>query len=852
MGMGSPHRSWVWGLCMQRALPLTATSVVVLACILSGNSSAEVPSISPTTGEPFLQIEEFVPGAASVGAEFYAFMQDTNQPKPTTSYLQYVDAADYSPEAVAKHEDPYAAGVTVALGEAANTVVELHAHLVLEPNKTYHYRVVAENSEGRFETPDRTVETSPAVAGALPDGRSYEQVSPVNKSNLDALGNGRGMTMQASPSSVFPSFAFFSFEPFPIAVGTSESFTDYRSARVSSPVDWSTRGVQAPIEPIGTQNGGNTVSGFTEDLAKTMIQIHGQFQFGGLSLGSPGITSAYVRDNATGAYQLLAPNVGSQPLFFVDASRDDSRLLFEAEEQLLPAAAVSKRNLYEWDESKPEGQRLSLAGVLPDAECASLSKPPGCAPPNGSAAGAGLGPAGGEHHGLEEQSYLQNTISEDGAKIFFTAHPSLRLYEREPLDEPMSMTVPVSVGAATFLAATPSGRYVFYAEGNELYRFDTVSKTRESLTSGAENVFGAAGVSDDGTYAYFGAAGVLATNENGTGEKATKGLSNLYEWHEDLATHTAAITFIALADGADWTAIDNGSEGKTSRLTPDGTALLFKAQAGLFLYNADEQLSVTNPVCVSCNPSGAAASFAAGLDKGEIEIALKGPRWTPHLTRNLSSDGNRVFFETAESLVPGDVNGVTDVYEWERGGVGSCPVGENHCLYLISSGTSHTRSFFGDASASGEDVFFFTRQPLAGQDRDLNFDVYDARVGGGIPAQNPPASNCSGEGCRPTASTMPAFGAPNGSIVLTGTGNPVWSSAPKCTKNQMMSHGKCVAIKCQKGRRLRNGKCVKAATRCNRGRGLKKGKCAKLKQRARTRAGEDRNAAIGPRGRQGR
>jgi hypothetical protein len=55
---------------------------------------------------------------------------------------------------------------------------------------------------------------------------------------------------------------------------------------------------------------------------------------------------------------------------------------------------------------------------------------------------------------------------------------------------------------------------------------------------------------------------------------------------------------------------------------------------------------------------------------------------------------------------------------------------------LISTGKSDWASIFADASADGNDVFFITRQGLVGQDQDELLDVYDARVGGGIAAQN--------------------------------------------------------------------------------------------------------------------
>lgn len=800
-----------------RGALLVGVSLLGVCCIWCGESLANIPSIRPVRSgrAPFIQVEEFVPGTAKVSAEFYAFMEDPPVELPTTSTLQYVDALDYAPGSA----DPYAAGTTVALGETTSSVSELHAHLVLDPNTVYHFRVIAENTSGTFETPDQTVETLPPSRGGLPDARVDEQVSPPDKNNVDALGNGQYRSMQASPSSVVPAFAYFSFEPFPLAIGTGYFNVEYLSVRAPSPAGWSTQSLQGPISSArGVSDG---VVGFTEDLAKTVVQLSGPPA--GPSVGPPGHINAYVRDNATGSYQLLAPDT-EQGLLFVDASRDDSRILFESTQQLLPTAIAGKLNLYEWDETKSEDERLSLAGVLPDDECIALSEPKGCAPPDGSGAGAGT------EQPSSARDYPQNTISEDGSMVFFTAHPSNHIYERDLSGGPV--TVPVSLAAATFLAATPSGEYVFYSEGTELYRFDTANETRQVLTSGAEDVLGSLGVSDDGSYAYFVAQGVLAANENASKEVATKGAPNLYVWHEDPGTHVVTISFITGgAASSAWQGTDEGEEGKTSRLTPDGTKLLFMSQSQLtgydngqvgsslcsegntqipcqelFLYDAGRPPSTDNPECVSCNPTASQASANAGLNRGETEEALKGPVWSPHVSRNLSANGDRVFFETSESLVPSDINGVGDVYEWEREGVGSCPAGTNHCLYLISTGTAHARSFFGDASASGDDVFFFTRQSLVGQDDDLNDDVYDARVGGGIAAQNPTVDHCEGEVCKPGKSPAPTSESP-GSITLTGMSNlapptPVVAVPPpkkvKCAKGRKLSHGKCVKIKRKK------------------------------------------------------
>ena len=92
----------------------------------------------------------------------------------------------------------------------------------------------------------------------------------------------------------------------------------------------------------------------------------------------------------------------------------------------------------------------------------------------------------------------------------------------------------------------------------------------------------------------------------------------------------------------------------------------------------------------------------------------------------VSADGSKVFFETPDSLVPADSNGLIDTYEWSGG-----------APHLISSGAGDSNSIFVDASPSGNDVYFSTRDRLLRLDRDENSDVYDARVGGGFPLPAP-------------------------------------------------------------------------------------------------------------------
>ena len=248
------------------------------------------------------------------------------------------------------------------------------------------------------------------------------------------------------------------------------------------------------------------------------------------------------------------------------------------------------------------------------------------------------------------------------------------------------------------------------------------------------------------------------------------------------------------------------SQAQLSGYENEGTPELYRYQAG-----------AAGPTCVSCDPSGAPASGAAGF--GNVSLASLIPAAFNYvLSRNLSADGKRAFFESPDPLVGTDTNGedgceeegtaqntfpsCQDVYEWEAQGAGSCKEDTQGggCLYLLSSGKSPQASFLGDASASGNDVFLITSEAgLVRQDQDQLFDVFDARVGGGLASQNQvaPVPCESSEGCGGSTSSPPPFQSPS-SATFQGPGNP----KPACPKGKrkVSSKGKsrCVAKKQQK------------------------------------------------------
>jgi hypothetical protein len=675
---------------------------------------------------------------------------------------------------------------------------------------------------------------APALAAAdLPDGRGYEQATPVDKNGANMLGR-VGYVQAAAAGGGITSYAL---APVPGAEGAQE-FEIFLSSRGSD--NWTTQGL-LPSAASGPQ--GKTL-GWTEDLSTALVvnRENGALPY-----------HAYLRSSADGALESIG-ELGTRLPNYVGASADHSVVALETKDQLVPAAVDKKPNVYVW--SRASGV-ISLASVLNNGASPSAT---------GSFAGpynwfGAAGPPSTSNGGVEKFYLAQalHAISQEGSKVYFTAGgANAQLYVRlnptapqsamsgEECAEPAkACTVHVSASQraipdpngekpAIFLGATEDGSSVYFMSaekltedattgpadaGSDLYRYDVATGDLTDLVPDSEltdpngaEVRGIVGISSDGSYVYFVANGVLAAGGTagncGVGAAAT-GSCNLYLWHNGSISFvsplsaTGELVGASPSDGTNWAPATRNNASlefePTGRVSADGRTLLFRSRLQLtpfvnegvpelYRYGAD-----TGQIdCVSCSPAGAPPTVAPSLQQVSSGIGPLAP--APLLTRNLSADGTRVFFDTPDPLVGADANGVSDVYEWEAAGTGSCqsPNADGGCLYLISTGTSPAASHFADASESGADAFFFTAQPLVGQDRDELIDVYDARVGGGLASQNPPASLvCSEEGsCRGQAQPAPAAN-PSGTASFVGPGNRK-SKRVRCRKGTVRRHGHCV------------------------------------------------------------
>jgi hypothetical protein len=332
---------------------------------------------------------------------------------------------------------------------------------------------------------------------------------------------------------------------------------------------------------------------------------------------------------------------------------------------------------------------------------------------------------GGLCNGMSAAEYAGAAV--DGSRVFFTTSQQLVNGDVDATEDLYACDVPAGV-------PVPIG------PANACSSLTEVSGAR----TGAD-VQSVVAMSDDGSRAYFVARGVLADNVSSEDVEPRAGDDNLYVWERNAANPDGQTRFITkLAVANDLTRV---------QLTPDGRYLLFRTANSLVADEApgdDKATDVYRYDALTHQMERLSTSVAGGGGNGAgYDASIPG-------TKAMSADGSTVIFESAEALSLRDSNGVTDVYSWRDGQVS-----------LISTGGGTAVG----VSASGRDIFFMTDAPVLAVDRDINRDIYDARLGGGYELA-PVQPSCSGESCRNSRSQAPVLPAPVGA-------GPVGGPAPE-------------------------------------------------------------------------
>lgn len=761
----------------------------------------------------------------------------------------------------------YGSDTTPASLGSGSTPVSVLAQLgELQPDTAYHFRVVATNAGNETtQGPDAIFTTLPVGLLGLPDERGYELVSPLANQNSNVYVPGKTAPLGvgiigggAFQASVDGSAIAYVGDPTSGGSGNTGNGGGNQFLSSRSPQGgWTAVDISVP--------GSNSAffEAFSTDLSMGILLSPGEEP---LSPGAPTLNGylLYSRTTSDGSYHPLFTTTPANERFltayrvfgyafssgeglaFAGASSDLSHLLFEANNALTPNAVdggEEQNNIYD-----SVGGQLWLVNVLPN----------GASEANATFGAPGTG---------AEVPDFSHVISADGSRVYWSALTGVggeaqpkALYLREndgqpqsPLDGQGRCTVPTDActvqvdashgpgagGGGRFWTASADGSKVFFTDESQLtsnstaapnapdlYEYDAATGQLADLTVDGNlgehaNVQGVVGASEDGAYVYFVANGVLASvlasgptpGNCKSGNNATT--CNLYVRHEGVTTFIATLSggdnsiqafSVYIGVVGDW---QPGLANRTAQVTPDGRHVVFMSRQSLTRYPSNGVQEVyayaaaaKSLVCASCNPTGAPpfiGGFAAAVLPGQSDVYL--PRW-------ISDDGTRVFFNSAQALVPQATNGLMAVYEWEQNGAGSCRRAGG-CIYLLSGGTSTDGAVFADASASGNDVFFVTRARLVPRDGLETFKMYDARVGAPRP---PAAAACSGTGCQGVPPAPPIFATPS-SVTFSGVGNfpPPAKQAVKpkkkpkrCKRGSVRKHGRCVkkkAAKPAKGRK---------------------------------------------------
>lgn len=661
----------------------------------------------------------------------------------------------------------------------------------------------------------------PVSSPGLPDGRGYEKVSPSENADSNVyqdwpvqLSNEGGWTRRPYKASADGNSVTYVGGPSEEG-GTGSlggNYGDQYLSRREGDGKWTSENITPPSEEFLTNP---LYQGFTSDLAYGFLTTKSRKP---LTPEAPAdnYRIPYTRNTETGAYQSLMATTppDRQPSSFGDFevgtaslhrepviagySTDLSHILYIANDALTPEAideGAEANNLYDYEKGT-----LRLVNLLPD----------GTPEPYALYGGVVLPPAE-PHYNAPDFSHV---ISNDGSRVFWTgqgANPNL--YMRE--DDSRTVQVDAGVGGkGQFWTATPDGSKVLFSEAGDLSVYDVETGQTSQMTSGAE-VQGVVGTSEDLSYVYFVADGALAegASPGNCAELSNQDQCNLYAWHAG-----EPIRFIARLSGqdniaeavsfyefnGDW---QGGLANKQAQVSPDGRHLLFSSVESLTGYHNEgsEQLFLyeyggKGVVCISCERSGMpplSHTFSAFLPvSNEVTSSLN---W-------MSANGEEIFFDSLDPLVPQDTNGHSDIYEWEQDGANECAE-EQGCIYLISGGRSPEGSYLIDASASGNDVFFTTRAKLVGEDQNENIDVYDAHVGA-VAATTPPL--CTGTGCQGLPSSPPIFATPS-SVTYNGVGNfPIPVKGSVETKKTVVKTGKKKAKK-KKKKQKRKGRRAKGS-----------------------------------------
>ncbi len=668
---------------------------------------------------------------------------------------------------------------------------------VLEPDTTYHYRLVASNGAGRTTGDDATFTTSAAPAdncsnaliraqqGALgrtlPDCMAYEMVSPVfTAAAKTTLSN---LTDDGNKGFLYSGGGFAGTENMP-DVGLH-----YRTERTAT--GWETVSPAPPAKDfpfIGTYSAVDR----SRDMRRTLWHV---------TLKADEGTNRWtpIVGEADGTFAVAGPTLpeGVPHPAVVGASENlDTIITSSTARPPLTDGTIDTRPTV--------ASRYSLIASSRDADGnlemrqvayrAGATMVPNC-----------LVDLGG-------QTTARGAVSADGSKIFFSIGGLLscrtaanqrvwaKVGDADPIDLSASRCDDGNCGAAAvalYAGAARDGSRVYFTTQQKLvngdqdttgrndiyeYDFDATGEKLRPVTSSLDpvgaDVVAVTRISDGGDYVYFVAKGRPLTGPNARGLSPQAGDFNLYVHHREDGQSEGVTKFVGAVGAGELT-----SEPRQAKVSTTGRFLLFASTANLTgeklpgdtfvdLYRYDtrndelRRIWTTDPAHNGTNRMGGidfvGVPQAAGA-QGGMQM-----NWEGSGGRQISDDGATIGFSTDEPLSPWDANWQPDVYLW-RANTGRLTMLTDGNADAVTGFNRNAVTNFSGMSQSGDSVFFTSYRPLLAAHTSGQTAVFVARRNGGFPdAPKPPV--CVGDECQGAGTESP--GSPEiGTGKEAGSGN---------------------------------------------------------------------------------
>ncbi len=457
-----------------------------------------------------------------------------------------------------------------------------------------------------------------------------------------------------------------------------------------------------------------------------------------LSPSAPGVYKGYegcTSPACVGATENPEPPAASNPAWrdagFAGASADGSKAFFTSEQQLTDSATQGSSNLYEYDfdNSATEGDLVDVSA----------------------------GDVSGQEPGVQGVV----AISADGSHVYFVAKGVLGTAANDQGQTAQSGANNLYV--FTREAADPRGQVAFIAQlpqsDEELWRFN--------------NERGTANVTPEGRFLVFESYGRLTPDTTGA-----NAATQIFRYDAGSGSHPPEMVRISIGEHG---FNDNGNAGIAGI---GGAHIVPPSRRG-------SQQAGPLRLDPTMSNDGAYIFF-------ESPIGL-----TTHALNDvpIGRTSNGDYEEYAENVYEyheGNVYLISDGRDVTSG----------RTICSIYSLTLSSVCLLG-SDTSGSNVFFTTADSLVPKDIDTQLDIYDARIcepENGNPCISEPSSPlppCDGENCHGVPAATPSLLTP-GSASFNGEGNvPPKSPAPAVK-------AKAKVVKCKKGlTRNKRGKCVK-------------------------------------------